>query len=100
MVLWGFSLVAVKIALQNFPPFTLLFARYSLASGLFFLLLIRHGLPSFTKREKGRVLLIALLDPGLFYVFVTIGLQHTTATKASLILATFSARTRPGVFIF
>ena len=88
MVFWGISFVAVKIALESFPTFTLLFARYSLASCFLFVLLARRGFPLFTRKEKGKVLLIALFDPGLFYVFVTIGLQYTSATKTSLIIAT------------
>jgi len=38
-----------------------------------------------------RVFLIALFEPGLYFVFETLGLQHTTAPKAALIIATTPA---------
>jgi drug/metabolite transporter (DMT)-like permease len=88
MVFWGLSFVATKIALEGFPTFTLIFGRFALASCLFGGILAYRGLPSFTSREHLRVFLIALFDPGLYFIFETVGLQHTTAPKAALIIAT------------
>ncbi|HUT72420.1 MAG TPA: EamA family transporter [Desulfatiglandales bacterium] len=88
MVFWGLSFVATKIALEGFSTFTLIFGRFALASCLFAGILAYRGFPSFNRREHGRVFLVALFDPGLYFIFETVGLQHTTAPKAALIIAT------------
>jgi len=87
MVFWGLSFVATKIALESLPTFTLVFARFGLGSCLFLALMVRYGLPRFTLRTHAKLLLTATFEPGLYFIFETIGLQHTTAPKAALIIA-------------
>lgn len=87
MLFWGLSFVATKIALESLPAFTLVFARFGLASCLFLALMAHYGLPRFTWKVHGKVLLTAIFEPGLYFIFETIGLQHTTAPKAALIIA-------------
>jgi drug/metabolite transporter (DMT)-like permease len=88
MIFWGLSFVATKMALESFPTFTLVFARFTIGSCIFLASMFFYGLPRLTKKAHGKVLLTALFEPGLYFVFETIGLQHTTAPKASLIIAT------------
>jgi len=88
VIFWGLSFVATKMALESFPTFTLVFARFMLASCFFLTLMLYKGFPSFTRKEHGKLLLIALFEPGLYFIFETLGLQYTTAPKASLIIAT------------
>ena len=88
MVFWGLSFVATKVALETCPTFTLIFVRFGLASCFFAILLIRDGFPRLSPRDHGIVFLTALFEPGLYFIFETIGLQHTTAPKAALIIAT------------
>ncbi|WP_319522532.1 DMT family transporter [uncultured Desulfosarcina sp.] len=88
MVFWGLSFVATKVALESVPTFTLVFIRFSLAA-LFFLF-IRRGRkwPAFHGKDRLKMVLLALFEPGLYFIFETIGLQHTTAPKTALIIAT------------
>jgi len=88
MVFWGLSFVATKVALESVPTFTLVFIRFSLAA-LFFLF-IRQGRkwPVFHGRDRLKMVLLALFEPGLYFIFETIGLQYTTAPKTALIIAT------------
>jgi len=88
MVFWGLSFVATKVALESVPTFTLVFIRFSLAA-LFFLV-IRQGRkwPAFHGRDRLKMALLALFEPGLYFIFETIGLQYTTAPKTALIIAT------------
>lgn len=88
VLFWGLSFVATKMALESFPTFTLVFARFMLASCFFLTLMISKGFPLFSRKEHGKLLLIAVFEPGLYFVFETLGLQYTTAAKASLIIAT------------
>ncbi len=82
---WGFGFTLSKIALESFDVLTLLTIQLS-SSSLFLLsalvairgwkslrsLSFTHGLPG-------------LLEPGLSYLFGTVGLSLTSATNASLI---------------
>lgn len=87
VIIWGFSFVATKIALESFSTFTLVFARFSIAGVIFLFLMLRNGFPSFAGKDRGKIMLIALFEPGLYFICETIGLQYTTAPKASLIIA-------------
>ena len=87
VLFWGVSFVATKMALEGFPTFTLIFARFALASCLFLLLMTRYGFPRVTRRNQAKLFLTALFEPGLYFLFETLGLQHTTAPKAALIIA-------------
>lgn len=88
ILFWGFSFVATKIALQSFTPFCLIFFRFIVASLFFIPLLYRRGLPRLTGQNLRHLALLAVFQPGLYFTFETIGLQYTSATKTSLIIAT------------
>ncbi len=87
MVFWGVSFVATKVALESFPTFTLIFIRFGLAGCLFLGGALLRGVPSFTPGDHFKLFVMALFEPGLYFVFETFGLQHTTAPKASLVIA-------------
>ncbi len=88
VLFWGLSFVATKIALQSFPPFALIFFRFFGASIFFILLLMRTGFPILTWQGAKPLLVLAIFQPGLYFTFETIGLQYSSATKVSLIIAT------------
>ena len=88
VLFWGFSFVATKIALQSFSPFCLIFCRFAAASLFFVLLLFHRGAPPIRRDSFKKLFLLALFQPGLYFFFETYGLQYTSATKTSLIIAT------------
>lgn len=88
VLFWGLSFVATKIALQSFTPFCLIFFRFFAASIFFSILLWRTGFPPLTGKTLKSLLLLTLMQPGLYFLFETMGLQYTSATKTSLIIAT------------
>lgn len=88
VVFWGLSFVATKVALESIPAFTLVFARFGLASIFFAVLVARRGLPSLTFADHGKIFLMALFEPGLYFICETLGLLYTSAPKASVIIAT------------
>lgn len=88
VVIWGLSFVAVKAALETIPPFSLVFFRFALAGVLFALVSVfRGGLPRLPLQAHGKLFVMALFEPGLYFIFETYGLQYTTAQKAALIIA-------------
>lgn len=88
MLFWGLSFVASKLALESFPTFTLIFIRFALASCIFLAFILIRGFPRFTAKDHMKIFLMAIFEPGLYFVFETIGLQHTSAPKVALIIAT------------
>jgi len=88
IIFWGFSFIATKVALGSFTPFCLIFFRFAVASLFFLWLLRRTGFPSLNLPNLKMLALLAVFQPGLYFTFETIGLQYTTATKTSLIIAT------------
>lgn len=87
-VFWGLSFVATKVALETIPTFTLIFARFMLAFLFFAAIMIRHGVPSFTPKDHFKLFLMAIFQPGLYFLCETQGLLYTSASKVSLIIAT------------
>ena len=100
VVFWGLSFVATKIALETFPTFTLIFIRFSMAAFFFFLLMLSRGFPKFSGRDHTRIFLTALFEPGLYFLFETIGLQYTSAPKTALIIATIPVAVLIFAFLF
>jgi drug/metabolite transporter (DMT)-like permease len=88
ILFWGFSFVATKVALKSFSPFCLIFFRFITAALFFIFLLMRTGFPSLKQGNFKKLVLLALFQPGLYFSFETLGLQYTSATKTSLIIAT------------
>jgi drug/metabolite transporter (DMT)-like permease len=82
------SFVATKVALETIPPFTLVFARFCMAAVIFLLMRQGRTWPTFHRRDHVKMLLLALFEPCLYFIFETVGLQHTSAPKTALIIAT------------
>ncbi|TVR74751.1 MAG: DMT family transporter [Spirochaetaceae bacterium] len=88
MLLWGVSFVASKIVLDQISPLTYMGARFLAASVLLMIVMIVRGRPRFTRRTHGLIALTALAEPVAYFLFESFGLRLTTATTASLIIAT------------
>lgn len=88
MLFWGLSFVATKLALQTIPTFTLVFSRFAMASCFFIPLMLRRNRMKFDRTTHVKLFLLALFEPGLYFVFETLGLQRTSAPKTALIIAT------------
>jgi drug/metabolite transporter (DMT)-like permease len=100
VIFWGLSFVATKIALETFPTFTLIFIRFSLAAFFFCGLMLIRGVPKFSRGDHIRIFLMALFEPGLYFIFETMGLQYTSAPKTALIIATIPVAVLVFAFLF
>jgi len=87
MLLWGLSFVGTKLALLSFPPFTLMFFRFALASVFFLLLFLVKGFPRVSGKGHLKLLSLSIFEPILYFVFETWGLSLTSASESSLIIA-------------
>lgn len=88
ILFWGTSFIGAKIALECFSPISYISVRFCLASIIFFILLLIKGFPKLSKKEHHQLLILALFEPTLYFIFETIGINNSTATTSSLIIAT------------
>lgn len=88
IVCWGLSFVVTKIALESFTPFALIFLRFSIAAVFFIGLLQKTGWPVFNRNNITWLISLSFMQPVLYFSFETYGLQYTSATKTSLMIAT------------
>jgi drug/metabolite transporter (DMT)-like permease len=80
---WGSAGTFIKFALDSWQPMTLLTVQLLGANLVLWPLLLIRGYRR--PRQLGRLALIGVLEPGLCYALITIGLQHTTAANAAVI---------------
>jgi drug/metabolite transporter (DMT)-like permease len=88
MVLWGVSFVASKVILSEITPLTYMGVRFLLASLAFGGIVLVRGFPRFSRRYHLLVAATALAEPVAYFLFESYGLTMTSATTASLIIAT------------
>lgn len=87
-LLFGTSFVASKVALGAFSPTQVVFLRFAVAA-LFFFLSQRFWTPkTLAPWQLKKVLLLALLEPGAYFVLESYGLKLTLASTASVLIAT------------
>lgn len=86
--LFGTSFVASKVALGGFSPMELVFLRFAVAALFFWLLGWRLPPAQLTPGQKRSVLLLALLEPGLYFFLESYGLQLTQASTAAVLIST------------
>lgn len=89
VVIWGVSFAVTRVTVAEIPPMTIAFLRFSLASALLFPI-IRRRYPTLKVRSEDRwaVLGLGLCGITLYYAFENAGLKYTTASHATLIIAT------------
>ncbi len=86
-IIFGFSFLFTKNALDNLGAFELLGLRFFLAA--FFMLLLRRLrliAIQLTWQKLGSLLLVALLQPILYFTLETLGVQLTSASEAGVII--------------
>ncbi len=86
--LWASSFVSIKIALQAFHPFVLIWGRMLISAVMFLALLPRMDRPDYHPGDWRLLLLMAAFLPGLYYPLETVALTLTSASQAGMISAT------------
>lgn len=87
--MWAVSFIATKVAVGMVPPLTVVTLRLAISAFCFGLWLTATGWPRWRdKRWLVHLILLSLLGTGLHYGSQSIGLQWTTASNASIYVAT------------
>ena len=100
MILWGLSFISIKISVAVIPPMTLALLRFLIASVLLYWAL-RYKEPQ-TKLARADMPLMAvagIIGVTAYFFFENNGVKLTTASAASLIVATIPILTMIGDFV-
>jgi drug/metabolite transporter (DMT)-like permease len=100
MVLWASSFIALKLAIQSYDPFFVLFCRMAVASACF-VFLIRHCRGNtYQKGDATYILLMTLCEPCLYFVLEAMAIERTTASQAAMVTAMLPLMVALGARIF
>ena len=90
LVIWSSSFVAIKIAYETFPPITLGAVRFVVATLILgALTLLPKNRVKLEKKDIGTVALSGLMGITLYAVLQNIAMQWTSASSATLIIASY-----------
>jgi len=87
---WAGAFVAGKIGVQEFPPFSLTFIRFFLATSILFPIMVKLEPNSWKPARRDIPIIVLLGMTGMFgyHVLFFLALKYTTAINTSLISAT------------
>ncbi len=84
-ILWGTSFPAIKIGLDSVDAITFVFLRFLIASIIVFVIFLASGKFELKINHKKLILFLGLTN-GIAYLMQYIGMNSTTAAKASLFI--------------
>jgi drug/metabolite transporter (DMT)-like permease len=88
VLFWGISFISTKVVLRQIPPATIVLYRQIIACLALMPLLPFWRSPSLPRREDaGRIAASAFFGIVMYFVLENKGLEHTTASNASLIVS-------------
>ena len=85
MFIWASSFIALKAAMEDLGPFTVIFLRMIIASLCFVYFIKSFMKYEFSKKDLKFILLLALFEPCLYFIFESKALQFTSASQAGMI---------------
>lgn len=89
VLIWGSVFSVIKYTLQEIDPLAFATARFLGASILLLALVyLMEGKPIIKREDWPRVALVGLSGIGIYQICFTLGLNYTTASNSSLIIAT------------
>lgn len=88
MLLWGYTFVAFKFALESFGPISIIFLRLIISVVfLFGISLIMGKLQPIRKSDYKFFVLLAFFEPFLYFLGESFGLTYVSSTMGSVIIA-------------
>ncbi len=85
MFIWGSSFIALKSAINDLGEYTVIFIRLLVASLCFLYFIKRFLKYDFTKDDIKYILLLAIFEPCLYFIFEAKALFYTSASQAGMI---------------
>ncbi len=88
-ILWASSFVALKIAFRNYHPMQVIFGRMFIASLCLLIFYPSFRKLNWRKKDIKYMLLMAICEPCLYFLFEAKALELTSASQAGMITAMF-----------
>ena len=85
MIFWGSSFVALKYAFMSYDSTWVIFWRLLIATIAFVLFIPKMNLRNFRLKDSGMLLVMALFEPCLYFIFESKAIENTTASQAGMI---------------
>lgn len=100
-IIWGLSFLSIKVSVAVLPPMTLALSRFVIAS-LILKLVLKSVEPqtSLAKKDYPLMSVAGIVGVTLYFYFENNGVKFTTASAASLIIATIPILTLVADYIF
>lgn len=99
-LIWGSSFIAMKVAVMAMAPPLVIFWRMLLGSLLFLPLLLRLRGVRYRKGDWRWLALMALFEPGLYFLFECYALRLTSASQAGMVAAILPLMVAAGAWVF
>ena len=101
VLFWGFSFISTKVVLSQIPPISIAFFRQLIAATTLILLVLYTRIPfRITQKDMGNIIAASFFGIVMYFVFENSGLQYTTASNASMIVAALPIFTLIGETMF
>jgi drug/metabolite transporter (DMT)-like permease len=84
MLIWASSFIALKASMKDLHEFTVIFLRMLIASVIFVYFIKDFLKYTFTKKDIKFILLLAIFEPCLYFIFEAKALVYTTASQAGM----------------
>lgn len=101
MLCWGLSFVWYKQALEDFGPISLVLSRLIISLPLLIIsALLLKRLKRIERNDIPTFLLLAFLEPFLYFIGESTGMQYVSSTVASILIATIPLFTSVFAYFF
>jgi drug/metabolite transporter (DMT)-like permease len=101
VLFWGFSFISTKVVLSQIPPISIAFFRQFIAATTLILLVLYTRTPfRIALKDMGNIVAASFFGIVMYFVFENSGLQYTTASNASMIVAALPIFTLFGETMF
>ena len=87
MILWGGSYIALKLAFRTLDPMVVIFGRMAIGAAFFLCFKGRLKGVTYRKGDWRMLVLMALFEPCLYFIFESLALTKTSASQAGMIVA-------------
>ena len=88
MLVWGSSFIALKSAIADTGAYSVIFLRMVVASVCFLYFIKDFTKYKFSRQDIKYILILSLLEPGLYFLFESNALKYTSASQAGIITST------------
>lgn len=100
MLLWSSSFIALKIAFKSYSPMIVIWGRMLVGSMCFLFFIKRLRQFEFRRKDLRYLLLMAVCEPCIYFIFEAKAIELTTASQAGMITAMLPLLVAIGATVF